>query len=536
MKNLKIWLRLTAAIWLVLVFVWTAMVYWQTEVNRETSINQAGDFAKSIHEMTMAGLTGMMITGTIGQREIFLDQIKQLSIIRDLHVARSEAVSKLFGPDSKSVRKLDDRELQVMKDAKAYAAVDYDEGSATLRVITPTLASTNYLGKDCVSCHQVPEGTVLGIVSMRVSLASVERDVATFRLRSWLAAVGVSLLLLFVIYLFTRQFVTRPLAALNHGLNDLSSGEGDLRRRLAVPGNDEVGQTARSFNDLMENFRKLIEQIREAATRVSSQSQDLSASAHAVAAASTRQSERSAQAASAVGDMVGNIDAISQSTERVHQQSRESLTRAAEGKRVLERLGSAMISAEQAVQTMSSSINDFVTNTEAIKTIAHEVKGVADQTNLLALNAAIEAARAGEAGRGFAVVADEVRKLAEQSAHSADRIDTLTATLADQSVSVRQSIDEGLEHITASRNAVHGVADVLQSEHGSVIEVGQGLDMIAATTEAQRRMSHEVLESIEAISGMAEQNKAATIGTADAAQSLDALAQALQTTVGRFKT
>lgn len=83
-----------------LVLVWAGMIHWQSNVSRETSIRQAGDFAQSVHEMTMAGLTGMMITGTIAERAVFLDQIRQLSLIRDLHVARAPAVSRLFGADS----------------------------------------------------------------------------------------------------------------------------------------------------------------------------------------------------------------------------------------------------------------------------------------------------------------------------------------------------------------------------------------------------------------------------------------------------
>ena len=115
MGNLKIWVRLTAAIWFVLVIVWTGMIFWQSQVNRDTAIRQAQDFSQSIHEMTMAGLTGMMITGTVGQREVFLDQINQLSIIKDLHVARSDAVVKLYGADTKSHRQLDPVEKQVMR-------------------------------------------------------------------------------------------------------------------------------------------------------------------------------------------------------------------------------------------------------------------------------------------------------------------------------------------------------------------------------------------------------------------------------------
>lgn len=96
--DMKIWMRLTAAIWLMLVIAWTGMIFWESKVNRETAIDQAKQFSLSMHEATMSGLTGMMITGTIGQREVFLDQIKQLSIINDLKVIRAEAVSKMFGP------------------------------------------------------------------------------------------------------------------------------------------------------------------------------------------------------------------------------------------------------------------------------------------------------------------------------------------------------------------------------------------------------------------------------------------------------
>ena len=181
--DLKIWVRLTAAIWVVLALIWAGAIVWTTQVNRETAIRQAQDFSQSIHEMTMAGLTGMMITGTVGQREVFLDQIKQLAIIKDLHVARGEAVAKLYGPDTKSSRELDSLEKQVMTSGTPYMALETANGSSFLHVINPTKAAKNYLGKDCVLCHQVPENTVLGVVSMKVSLDSVESEVAAFRLK-----------------------------------------------------------------------------------------------------------------------------------------------------------------------------------------------------------------------------------------------------------------------------------------------------------------------------------------------------------------
>jgi len=535
MSNWKIWLRLTAAIWFVLVVVWTAMIAWESSVNRETAIRQAQDFAGSIHEMTMAGLTGMMITGTVGEREVFLDQIKQLSIIKDLHVARSPAVEQTFGPDTKSKRQLDAVEQQVMSSGQRLVRTESSDGGTYLRVVTPTRAAKNYLGKDCLMCHQVAEGTVLGVVSMKVSLDTVEAEVAAFRLKISAAAAGVSLLLLVVIWFLTRHFVTAPLEQLTHGLRDIARGEGDLTRRLPVRGNDEIGQASAIFNEMMENFARLVRQVGDSARQVSTQAHELSTAAGRVTDGSRRQGEQAAQAESAMGNMLQNIAAIAESAEHVNTQSQESLRRAEAGSRSLSQLLGEMDEVGRTVQLMAEAINEFVKNTEAISKMTQEVKGIAEQTNLLALNAAIEAARAGEAGRGFAVVADEVRKLAEKSGQSAHEIDRITASLSSQSATVHRAISDGLEHIAASQGTIGAVAEILQATNGSVAEVGKGLDAIAHATEEQRATSRSVADSIDAIASRTRENNQSVEQTASAAGALESLAQGLQSTVGRFK-
>jgi methyl-accepting chemotaxis protein len=533
--DLKIWVRLTAAIWLTLALIWAGAIVWTTQVNRDTAIRQAQDFAQSIHEMTMAGLTGMMITGTVGQREVFLDQIKQLSIIKDLHVARSDAVIKLYGPDTKNNRQLNEQEKQVMNSALPFIAVQSDASGSYLQVINPTKASKNYLGKDCTLCHQVPEGTVLGVVSMKVSLDSVEAEVSAFRVKIIGAALAAITALLVIIYLLTNHFVTVPLDQLRKGLRDIASGEGDLTRRLPVTGNDEVGQAAAVFNEMMENFNQLVRQVRDSASQVSSRVAALSDSADRVSQSSHLQNEKSNQAAASVEQLVSSIASIARSAAHVQHQSQESLARANEGNRNLSVLLGEMDVVERAVKEMAGSVNEFVRNTEAITSMTREVKDIAEQTNLLALNAAIEAARAGEQGRGFAVVADEVRKLAEKSSRSASEIDAITATLSAQSVAVRRTIDEGLEHLASSQHSVATVSSVLHATNGSVTEVGHGLDEIASATDQQRRFSSDVEAGIEAIAGMARDNTGTVEQTAGAAHDLKRLAEGLAAMVGRFK-
>jgi methyl-accepting chemotaxis protein len=536
-SDLKIWIRLTVAISVMLAIAGTAMIFWQSYVNRETAVAQAREFSLSMHEATMAGLTGMMLTGTVGQREVFLDQIKQLSVIRDLKVIRGESVSKIFGPgNAKDAAANDEIEKQVLASGQEFSAIQSDDKGEYLRVVRPALASKNYLGKDCIACHQVPEKTVLGAISMKISLNHVNEAVAAQRIKSLIAAMVVGIPLLAFIYLFIRNFITGPLDKMVAGLRDISSGEGDLTRRLEIRSKDEIGDAAEAFNLMMEKFSALVRHVSISAGQVSSSAHTLAVSAGQVAASSAQQDAKSSAAAMAVEEMLASIGSIAEGMERVHEQSRESLRRSGEGNESLSRLIGEVGQVEATVKEIANSVTEFVRSTESITNMTRQVKDIADQTNLLALNAAIEAARAGEQGRGFAVVADEVRKLAEKSSASASEIDAVTHTLAQQAEVVRRSIESGLDHIASSQNSMNTVAEVLSSASTSVIEVGRGLDAIASATDEQRRVSGEVAQNIESISSMSRDNAHAVEQTATSAQEMEALADNLQSTVGRFHT
>ncbi|MDO9600104.1 MAG: methyl-accepting chemotaxis protein [Azoarcus sp.] len=536
LSDTPIWVRLTGAIWLMLVLAWGSMIVWETRVNRETAIDQAKDFASTVNEMTMAGLTGMMITGTVGQRDVFLDQIKELSSVRDLKVIRGEAVSKVYGPGTAAEQALDEVEKQVMAGGPPVLQVATDARFGDhLRVVFPSPASKNYLGKDCTLCHQVPEGTPLGAVSMRISLDKVNAAVSDFRNKSILFAFLVSLPLIGFVYLFIRRFVTRPLSHLTDSLSEIAQGGGDLTRRLDAGGQDEIGRTAETFNRMLTTIGDLVRQVGASAEAVAGSAHHLVRGASQLAEGSHRQNDSSVKAAASVDELNAKISHIADSTEAVRERSRESLSRSQQGQTSLGQLIGEVAHVESAVQNMAQSVGAFVESTRAITSMTQEVREIAEQTNLLALNAAIEAARAGEQGRGFAVVADEVRKLAEKSARSAGEIDNITRDISRQSISVQDSISRGLSHLESSRHAAEVVSDVLVAANASVTEVGEGLDLIAAATGDQRRASESVTASIDAIAGMACENNAAIERTVDAAREMEQLASQLQDSVSRFK-
>jgi methyl-accepting chemotaxis protein len=533
--DIKIWIRLVGTIWLMLVVAWSGMIYWASVEQRDTAIRQARDFADSVHQMTLAGLTGMMLTGTVAQRSVFLDQIKHSNGINELRVLRGEPVVRQFGAGVGGESQADAVERAVLHGgAPYYQVVSAGEGEI-LRVVIPAVARSNYLGKNCLMCHQVSEGTVLGAVSMKLSLDKANESVRQFAYKIFAVAVGISLPLLLFIYVFIRRFVTSPLDSMSQGLRDIAEGDGDLTRRLAVRGTDEIGRASSVFNQLMEKLRALIAHVSGAAVQVAEASRQLTHNATQVAESSDRQSEKSTGAAAAVDRIAASIASIAQSAEQVQHASEESLVRSREGNERLSRLLTQIVAVEAAFRKIAETVNEFIASTQAIDAMTGQVKDIAEQTNLLALNAAIEAARAGEHGRGFAVVADEVRKLAEKSAESASRINNITGVIGQHSVAIETAIQEGTAELGSASDSLREVAAVLSQANESVIQVNQGLGNIRAATDSQRAASYEAAASVEAIAAMAEENSRAIEQAVAGARHLEQLADALQGAVSRFR-
>ncbi len=314
-----------------------------------------------------------------------------------------------------------------------------------------------------------------------------------------------------------------------------TAADGDLLRRVRVHGNDEVGQAARAFNDLMEGFSGIIRQVSSSAETVSATAGSLSATSTQIEHGSEVQSEAAASTAAAVEEITVSINSVAGNTEDVRKLSERSLQQTRLGNQNVAGMVSEIGRVQEAVRLIASSVAEFVESTRAIAGMTQQVKDIADQTNLLALNAAIEAARAGEQGRGFAVVADEVRKLAEKSAQSAGEIDRVTSSLNHKSTDVEEAVSQGLQSLQATQEQVERVSQVL-TEAGALVEQSSaGVSDIASSVKEQSMASNEIARNVENIAQMSEENHAAVESNAEQIARLEELAQELQNAVKRFK-
>jgi methyl-accepting chemotaxis protein len=314
-----------------------------------------------------------------------------------------------------------------------------------------------------------------------------------------------------------------------------TAADGDLTRHVPVHGSDEVAQSAIAYNSLLDSFRKVISHVHNSSQSVIITAEELSSTSSQITSGSRSQSEAAASTAAAVEEMTVSITSVSENTNEVRKLSEQSLEKTRAGNRSTGEMIKDVSQIESTVNLIASSVNEFITSARTIASMTQQVKDIADQTNLLALNAAIEAARAGEQGRGFAVVADEVRKLAEKSAQSAGEIDRITQSLEQQSTSVEKSVQDGLRSLQSTQHHVDEVSAVLEQAGTAVEQSTSGVNDIAAAVSEQSLASNEIARHVESIAQMAEENHAAIAQSEHGIVQLGALARDLQDAVAKFK-
>ncbi|MBM3106295.1 methyl-accepting chemotaxis protein [Pseudomonas sp. V1] len=379
------------------------------------------------------------------------------------------------------------------------------------------------------------QGQILIDQSLQLTTALTQlRDNESQHAKSMLTLATVLALLLGVLaaWAITRQ-ITLPLRQTLNAADRVASG--DLRQDLIVERSDELGQLQRSMQRMTVSLRELIGGIGDGVTQIASAAEELSAVTEQTSAGVNNQKVETDQVATAMNEMAATVQEVARNAEEASEAALVADQQAREGDRVvaeaiaqIERLASEMNHSSDAMGQLQS-------ESDKIGSVLDVIKSVAQQTNLLALNAAIEAARAGEAGRGFAVVADEVRSLAQRTQQSTEEIEALIAGLQSGTQQVASTMDASRNLTDSSVELTRRAGSSLETITRTVSSIQAMNQQIAAAAEQQSAVAEEINRSVMNVRDVSDQTSAASEETAASSVELARLGTHLQGLVGKFQ-
>jgi len=318
-------------------------------------------------------------------------------------------------------------------------------------------------------------------------------------------------------------------------LKDVAEGEGDLTKRLPVNSADEIGELSSWFNTFMDKLQKVMKSVASSTQQLATASEEIASSSTQMSQGASSQQDQTAQVATAMQEMTSTVAEVSEGSRKAADSARQAAEVAKQGGKIVQETLATMRSIAGSVGATAQKIEELGKSSDQIGKIIGVIDDIADQTNLLALNAAIEAARAGEQGRGFAVVADEVRKLAERTtkatkeiAQMIENVQKETGMAVDQMQAGTKQVEAG---VATTEKAGASLAEIITAAQ----QVGDMISQIATASTQQASTAEQVSANVEQIAKITQESAAGAQQSAKACEDLSNLALDLQQVVGQFK-
>ena len=354
---------------------------------------------------------------------------------------------------------------------------------------------------------------------------------AAFNLVVGLLVIATALTILFA-WLLTRS-ITVPIAQALEAAEEVA--EGNLTRPIKVDGNDEAGRLLAAMAKMQDKLRDTLQRIAGSATQLASAAEELNAVTDESARGLTQQNNEIEQAATAVNEMTSAVEEVARNAVSTSEASRNATSSAGDGRDLVQETVSAIERMSGDVQATATLIGDLANESRDIGKVLDVIRGLADQTNLLALNAAIEAARAGEAGRGFAVVADEVRALAHRTQQSTSEIERMIGSIQAGTEHAVDSMRNSTERAESTLNIAKGAGMSLDTINTAIVQINERNLVIASAAEEQAQVAREVDRNLVNIRDLSVQSATGASQTSAASSELSRLAVDLNGMVGRFR-
>ena len=521
----------------------------EVEETRQRLLNDAKATLRSYVEVAMTAIKPLYDAAQPGDEAARAQAIKLLSNITygtdgyffgyDSQTVRlfkgnsPEGVGKNFQDNRDPNGVYTNRELvRAAKDGTHYA-----QYSSSLpgneKLLVPKLGYTEYLPK-----WDLVMGTVVNLDGIEAQVADVQADVKERMegmILSIAAITGLVLLVIAVIGMLVANTILRPLHLMKANLDDIAAGEGDLTHRLAITSQDELGELAGSFNRFVDKIHAMVRQITDMTSQLTTLVAQVSDQAHRSEQAMERQRHETDQVATAINEMSSAAQEVARSAQGASVAAQKTDEEGQLAKRVVDGSIQQIHALVSDIRNSGTSLDSLQQDVTSIVSVLGVIRSIADQTNLLALNAAIEAARAGEAGRGFAVVADEVRALASRTQQSTQEIQSMIDRLqqgTDQAVQAMRRSSEAGDGTSAQANQAGTSLDTMAQLIGTINSMNA---QIASAAEEQTAVAEEINRSVHQIAVAVDNVADETQQGAQTTRSLAQLGQRLGDLVGQFR-
>ncbi len=525
--------KINIALLSVLSVVMSAALFFSVYNEKTLVLELVEQQTKDTADSYFDSINTMMLTGTMAQRGVLRDKILAHPSVTDARIIRTDAINSAYGPGYDHQAPADELDRRALL-GEEVVEISEDANGRLLTVLNPIYAEKDYRGTDCLVCHIVPENSVVGAVRISYSLAALDSRVE----RNLWTAAGIQLLLLLaglaIIVFIVRRTVVRRINAMRHTMEAIAEDD-DLSHSVKIEARDEVGAVGQAFNDMIAKFKNSLHAVSDVTQQLNNVSDRVASVADSTLQAVMEQRTETDMVASAMNEMSTTVQEVARhatqtaaASQGADDESKAGVLVAEQAIAGIKELITEIASAAQVVQQVEA-------DTESISAVLDVIKSIAEQTNLLALNAAIEAARAGEQGRGFAVVADEVRTLASRTQKSTEEIQNTIERLQQGVKNAVGAMSGAQGRATSGSDCVEKAAHSLHVIAAEVTTINDMNIQIATAAEEQSVVAEEINRNITAISTIADTTSSGATQTAQSSEELVRLSVELRRLVDQFK-